>query len=146
MQKSSPHILIVEDEPGIAELLRFTLAGAGFETSIATNAMQARQAVLARAPEAILLDWMLPDFSGMALLQEARYDKRYGADGRPAGKSGLKEEGAMPVAECARQTIAAIRARRRELPRAAEGGTPTSRPRAACGTGRARRERSAARA
>jgi short-subunit dehydrogenase len=39
----------------------------------------------------------------------------YGADGKPAGKSGLKEEGAMSTEECARQTIAALRARRREL-------------------------------
>jgi len=39
----------------------------------------------------------------------------YGADGRPAGRSGLKEEGAMPVDVCARQTIAALRARKREL-------------------------------
>lgn len=39
----------------------------------------------------------------------------YGPDGKPAGKSGLKEEGAMSVEECARQIIAALRARRREL-------------------------------
>ena len=39
----------------------------------------------------------------------------YGPDGKPAGKSGLKEQGAMSVEECARQTIAALRARRREL-------------------------------
>jgi short-subunit dehydrogenase len=39
----------------------------------------------------------------------------YGPDGKPAGKSGMKEEGAMSVGECARRSIAAIRARRREL-------------------------------
>jgi short-subunit dehydrogenase len=39
----------------------------------------------------------------------------YGPDGKPAGKSGLKEEGAMSVEECARQSIAAMRAREREL-------------------------------
>ena len=39
----------------------------------------------------------------------------YGPDGRPAGKSGLKEEGAMTVKECARQIIQATRARKREL-------------------------------
>ena len=39
----------------------------------------------------------------------------YGPDGRPAGKSGLKEEGAMSVQECARQIIQATRARKREL-------------------------------
>jgi len=39
----------------------------------------------------------------------------YGADGKAAGRSGLKEEGAMSVEACARQTIAALRGRRREL-------------------------------
>ena len=39
----------------------------------------------------------------------------YGADGKPAGKSGLKEEGAMSVEECARQIVVALRKRRREL-------------------------------
>ena len=39
----------------------------------------------------------------------------YGADGKPAGKSGLKEDGAMTVEECARQIIGAMRTRQREL-------------------------------
>jgi len=38
----------------------------------------------------------------------------YGPDGKPAGKSGLKEEGAMPVRECARQIVEATLARKRE--------------------------------
>ena len=39
----------------------------------------------------------------------------YGPDGKPAGKSGLKEEGAMTVEECARQMVVAMRKRKREL-------------------------------
>ena len=39
----------------------------------------------------------------------------YGPDGQPAGKSGLKEDGAMSVKECARRIIEATRARKREL-------------------------------
>lgn len=39
----------------------------------------------------------------------------YGPDGQPAGKSGLKEDKAMPVEECARQILAATQAREREL-------------------------------
>ncbi len=39
----------------------------------------------------------------------------YGADGQPAGKSGLKEDNVMPVQECVRQIIAATHARKREL-------------------------------
>jgi short-subunit dehydrogenase len=39
----------------------------------------------------------------------------YGPDGKPAGKSGLKEEGAVSVEECARQIVVALRGRKREL-------------------------------
>ena len=39
----------------------------------------------------------------------------YGPSGQPAGKSGLKEDNAMPVEECVRRIIEAIRSRRREL-------------------------------
>jgi short-subunit dehydrogenase len=39
----------------------------------------------------------------------------YGADGAPAGVSGLKDDDAMPVQECARQILAATHARRRQL-------------------------------
>jgi short-subunit dehydrogenase len=39
----------------------------------------------------------------------------YGPDGQPAGKSGLKEEGAMSVQECAREIIEAAYERKREL-------------------------------
>jgi short-subunit dehydrogenase len=45
----------------------------------------------------------------------------YGADGKPAGVSGLKEEGAMSVDECARQIVAAMRARKREVVMTAKG-------------------------
>jgi len=52
--------------------------------------------------------------------------RRHGlnADGKPAGVSGLSEEEAMPVEECVRQMIGAMRTRRRELvmtPRAKAG-------------------------
>ncbi len=45
----------------------------------------------------------------------------YGPDGKPAGKSGLDETNAMPVEECARQIVAAMRLRRRELVMTARG-------------------------
>jgi short-subunit dehydrogenase len=45
----------------------------------------------------------------------------YDAQGRPAGRSGLKEEGAMPVDECARQIVEAMAARRREVVMTARG-------------------------
>lgn len=76
MPKEAPHILIVEDEPGIAELLYFTLINAGFSTEIAGTAAAARHAVATCLPQLVLLDWMLPDTSGLNLLQEWRADAR----------------------------------------------------------------------
>ncbi|WP_211450940.1 winged helix-turn-helix domain-containing protein [Collimonas antrihumi] len=76
MSKFQTHILIVEDEPGIAELLRFTLDDAGFSCEIAYSANEARQAITGILPKAVLLDWMLPDTSGLALLQEWRSQPR----------------------------------------------------------------------
>jgi two-component system phosphate regulon response regulator PhoB len=70
--RQRPPILIVEDEPGIAELLRYTLDVAGFGVDIAPNAQAARQALARSLPHIILLDWMLPDQPGILLLQEWR--------------------------------------------------------------------------
>jgi two-component system phosphate regulon response regulator PhoB len=66
------HILIVEDEHGIAELLRFTLNDAGFVPAIVYNAEDARRSVARILPQAILLDWMLPDAPGLSLVREWR--------------------------------------------------------------------------
>jgi two-component system, OmpR family, phosphate regulon response regulator PhoB len=76
MSKDQLHILLVEDEPSIAELLRFTLHGAGFATSIASDAAQARKLIASVLPHLVLLDWMLPDTSGLALLGEWRREAR----------------------------------------------------------------------
>lgn len=74
--KYQTHILVVEDEPSIAELLRFTLNNAGFVCKIAYSANEARQAITCMLPQVVLLDWMLPDTSGLALLQEWRGQPR----------------------------------------------------------------------
>lgn len=76
MSKNSLHILLVEDEPSIAELLRFVLRDAGFVTHSAGDARQARKLVAACLPHLVLLDWMLPDASGLSLLREWRREAR----------------------------------------------------------------------
>jgi short-subunit dehydrogenase len=48
-------------------------------------------------------------------------ERGYGPDGRPLGRSGLKEEGAMSVEECARLIVDAARGRKRELVMTAKG-------------------------
>lgn len=57
-------ILIVEDEHDCAELLRYNLHKAGYQTIIARSGEEAVNAVKSHAPDAVLLDIMLPELSG----------------------------------------------------------------------------------
>ena len=66
------HILIVEDEPPLIELLRYNLENQGFETSIATDGEEALLQVQERAPDLIVLDWMLPKMSGLDVCRRLR--------------------------------------------------------------------------
>jgi two-component system phosphate regulon response regulator PhoB len=72
----TPSILIVEDEPAILELLRFTLVDAGYEVREALDAAAAQRAIARRLPDLVLLDWMLPGQSGLALARQLRADTR----------------------------------------------------------------------
>ena len=67
---ASPHILVVDDEPDIALLVREILQDEGFTVSLARDAAEAREARRARRPDLILLDIWLPDTDGISLLEE----------------------------------------------------------------------------
>ena len=69
-------ILIVEDEPAIRELLALNLRHAGFEPLQAADAASARRLIDAALPDLVLLDWMLPDQSGVDLARILRADSR----------------------------------------------------------------------
>ncbi len=69
-------ILVVEDEPAIAELISMVFRHAAFEVSVAGSADQALQAVAAVLPDLVLLDWMLPGMSGPQLVKRWRADAR----------------------------------------------------------------------
>lgn len=68
-------ILIVEDEAAIREMLNFTLIQAGFNVIEASNAEQAWNLLLKHHPDCILLDWILPGFSGVSVLSRIRQNK-----------------------------------------------------------------------
>jgi two-component system phosphate regulon response regulator PhoB len=70
-------ILIVEDEPAIVELVTFTLRAAGWETFSVNNTADAWEFLQRRTPQLILLDWMLPDQSGLRLLSKIRSDRHF---------------------------------------------------------------------
>ena len=69
-------ILIVEDEPAIAELIAIHLRHAGLVPALAASAEQAQRAVDAELPDLVLLDWMLPGQSGLALARQWRATER----------------------------------------------------------------------
>jgi two-component system phosphate regulon response regulator PhoB len=72
------NILLVEDEPGIQELLKFNLAQAGHQVTAAGDAEDALSFLKNALPDVILLDWMLPGMSGIDLCKRLRQDVRYG--------------------------------------------------------------------
>ncbi|GGC05221.1 DNA-binding response regulator [Oxalicibacterium flavum] len=72
-----PTILIVEDEAPIVELVTFTLKGAGWNVVAAQTAGEAWDFLQQRLPQLILLDWMLPDQSGLRLLSRIRGDRQF---------------------------------------------------------------------
>jgi two-component system phosphate regulon response regulator PhoB len=69
-------ILVVEDEPAIAELISLNLRHAGHDVALAETAEQAQRAVDRAMPDLVLLDWMLPGESGLALARRWRTDAR----------------------------------------------------------------------
>lgn len=71
-------ILIVEDEPPIVELITFSLKDSGWDTRSVETAAQAWDFIQASPPQLILLDWMLPDQSGLKLLARIRGDRNVG--------------------------------------------------------------------
>ena len=70
------HILVVEDEAAIAELIAINLRHAGFDVTIAADSHQAQAVVDGALPDLIVLDWMLPGESGLALSKRWRADAR----------------------------------------------------------------------
>ncbi len=68
--------LIVEDEPAISELLAINLRHNGFEPIVCMDGEQAQRELDAVLPDIVLLDWMLPGASGIALARQWRKAER----------------------------------------------------------------------
>jgi two-component system phosphate regulon response regulator PhoB len=74
MAKKNMHfsVLVVEDDASIATLLRYNLEKAGFVVSTAENGDEALILVDENKPDIVLLDWMLPGLSGIAICKSMR--------------------------------------------------------------------------
>lgn len=67
---SAPHILVVDDEPDIRELVSDILEDENYSVSTAEDAAAARAALRHRRPDLILLDIWMPDVDGISLLKD----------------------------------------------------------------------------
>jgi len=71
-----PRVLVVEDEPSIAELIAVNLRHNGFAPTVVYDGSAAQRVVDAVLPDLILLDWMLPGESGASLARQWRKNDR----------------------------------------------------------------------
>jgi two-component system phosphate regulon response regulator PhoB len=70
------NILVVEDEPAIQELIAVNLEHAGHSVTRTSSAEQAEDEIRRALPDMVVLDWMLPGQSGVALARRLRADSR----------------------------------------------------------------------
>ena len=68
-------VLIVEDENSLLELLKFNFTKDGFKVDTAMDAKTALEKILNKAPDLLVLDWMLPKLSGIELCRRIRKNK-----------------------------------------------------------------------
>lgn len=72
MAATQPHVLIVEDEPAQREVLAYNLGAEGFRTSTASNGEEALVLVSEDQPDVIVLDWMMPNLSGIEVCRQLK--------------------------------------------------------------------------
>lgn len=75
MTMTAKNILIVEDEAAIREMVGFALRRAGYELVEAANGQEAQLKIGERLPDVVLMDWMLPDISGIELVRQLKRDE-----------------------------------------------------------------------
>ncbi len=71
---SNRSILIVDDEAAIREVIAAALEMAGYRTIEASNAQEAHSLIVDQKPDLILLDWMMPNVSGIELARRIKRD------------------------------------------------------------------------
>ncbi|MEM7075346.1 MAG: phosphate regulon transcriptional regulator PhoB [Pseudomonadota bacterium] len=72
MPSDQPSVLLVEDEPAQREVLAYNLEADGFVVTKAVNGEEALMLVKEHAPDIILLDWMLPNVSGIEVCRQLK--------------------------------------------------------------------------
>lgn len=67
-----PYVMIAEDDKAVAELLRYNLEREGYDTAVAPDGDEAMILLDERAPDLLLLDWMLPKVAGIEVCRRIR--------------------------------------------------------------------------
>ena len=70
-------IFIVEDEPSIVQLVKYNLEKENFKVLVSNNGEEGLQEIKKTEPDLILLDWMLPDLSGIDICKDLRKDTKF---------------------------------------------------------------------
>lgn len=69
-------VFLVEDEQSIITLVQYNLKKEGFKVSISSNGEEALHEIKEQEPDLVLLDWMLPDLSGIDICRSLKKDKK----------------------------------------------------------------------
>ncbi|MEY2943266.1 MAG: phosphate regulon transcriptional regulatory protein PhoB [Pseudomonadota bacterium] len=72
---TAPHLLLVEDDPALAELLEFRFRAEGYHVSHTADGDEALLLALEHVPDLVVLDWMIEGTSGIEVCRRLRRDK-----------------------------------------------------------------------
>jgi len=72
----SANIVTVEDELPLITLLKYNLEKEGYKVKNAETGQEALQLIKSTLPDIVVLDWMLPDFSGIEVCKQIKRDKK----------------------------------------------------------------------
>ena len=78
-------VLIVEDEPAQVEVLRYNLEKNGYRTSVAHVGEEALMLAEEEEPDLVILDWMLPDSSGIEICRRLKSPPKTDVGSPPSG-------------------------------------------------------------
>jgi DNA-binding response OmpR family regulator len=77
MERARTRVLVVDDEPTIAEVVSRYLERAGYSAGVAGTGRGALQSAAAQRPDVVVLDLMLPDLDGLEVMRRLRRDDRH---------------------------------------------------------------------
>ncbi|MSP10593.1 MAG: phosphate regulon transcriptional regulatory protein PhoB [Pelagibacteraceae bacterium] len=70
----SSHIFIVEDEPSIVSVLKYNLEKENYKVSVSDDGEEALKLIKEKNPDLVLMDWMMPNLSGVEILRNLKKD------------------------------------------------------------------------